>query len=311
MRTKVLAGAAALVLLVGIAVFNSRRAAHQRIAVPPPPTSVPAPAPPPNLDSLSCDDWPERSTVEEARAAFAVSRHPDLQAISVRCSDASGQRGPSLVRVIDTADDDRIVATLIRPTQNLHVLAVRADARGVRVTASEAGLPTAGDQKAAADLGSVFTWTFATKDGLHYGLGVPDRVAFACSPSDLALSLTATGATAAAVGLRNRSDRPCAVEGYPQVAAQSVEGALIASVHRMSATGSALTTTGAPAVIVLAPGHSARAVIDSSDRTPADGATICSRLSALTVGLPTGELLGTMPLRMRSCTLQVHPLIAA
>ncbi|MDQ1735001.1 MAG: hypothetical protein QOH56_1252 [Pseudonocardiales bacterium] len=322
-RTKLVAVTGVGLLLLSAAVVNSRRAEHQRSrnhALPAP--SVPAPVPlrTPNIYGLNCDDWPGQGTSEEANTPLSAPGHQDLAVVSVRCTDSSGERHPSLVHVIDLDDDRRIVATLIRPQQYLHVLAVRVSGSVVTVTASEAARVADGDQKAASDLGSVFARTFTAGRGAHFTESDPTRLAFACSPSDLRLAVAAIGTPTAGQGsvppsiatlsLTNFSDRACAVEGYPSVAGVSAGGALVNAHTELSGpSGRGVQDSTAPPVVVLDPGQTASAAMDSADETPAGGPTLCTTLVTVRIGLPTGEPVGRRPIDLRVCDFQVHPFV--
>jgi hypothetical protein len=319
------AAAAVGVLVVGAAIVNSRRAAHDahRLAVLPAPTaSAPRPEPA-NIFGLQCNDFPGKGTSEDARVKFATAIHPDLDVVAIRCADASGERHPSLVHVIDNSDDHRIIATLVRPQQYLHVLALAVDGLSITVTASEAAPVASGDQKAASDLGSVFTRRFTTVYGENFTQSEPQRVAFACSPADLRLSLAAVtpspagpGATVATAGtlrFTNTSTRTCAIEGYPTVTGSVGTANLGAPVtaHRelIGPSGRGVRDATAPPVILLAPGSTVSAAVDSADQTPAGGTALCSTLVQLRVGLPTGEPLGVVSGGLRVCDFQVHPIV--
>jgi hypothetical protein len=322
-RTKLVAVTGVGLLLLAAAVVNSRRAEHQRSgnhALPAP--SVPAPVPlrTPNSYGLDCDDWPGQGTSEEANTPLSVPGHRDLAVVSVRCTDSSGDRHPSLVHVIDLDDDRRIVVTLIRPQQYLHVLSVRVSGSVVTVTASEAARVTDGNQKAASDLGSVFARTFTIGWGSHLTESDPTRLAFACSPSDLRLAVAGIATRTARQGsgppsiatlsLTNVSDRPCAVEGYPSVAGLSAGGDLVnAHTELIGPSGRGVQDSTAPPVVLLDPGYTASAALDSADETPAGGPALCTTLVAVRIGLPTGEQVGRRPIDLRVCDFQVHPLV--
>jgi hypothetical protein len=190
------------------------------------------------------------------------------------------------------------------------------------VTAAEAGPPLPDDQKSASDLGSVFRWRFTTSDGLHYVQSDPERVAFACGPADLkiaaanntpriadAADLASHQPSAGIVRIRNVSDRPCAVEGYPQITGITRAKEDISPNLELFGVSGGLKSGTAPQVILLAPGKTASAAVDSADETPAGGTALCNTLTALTVALPTGELLGTVNLLLRVCDFEVHPLV--
>jgi hypothetical protein len=314
MRTRLWAGFGLVLVVIAVAVINSRRAQHDRaIAVPAPTVTV---VPTPRPVAQDCDLWPGRGATEEAHVPFGTASHPDLVVVSVRCVDISGERQPSLVKVLDVADDHRIVATLIRLAQNLQVYEVAADSRGVVVTALEAGPPLPGEQKSAADTDGLFRWRFATVDGIRYTESDPVRAAFACRPADLTLTarpgVAAPGArlpSVAVIGLRNASAKPCAIEGYPQVTGFTAGHQAVVPNLQLSGTGGGLRSGSAPDIVLLNPGETTSAAVDSADETPAGGTALCNTLASLDVSLPSGSPVGTVPVSLRVCEFQVHPLV--
>jgi hypothetical protein len=313
-NSKLLAIAGVVVVLVGVAVVNSQRADRARKdARPAPSPTVAAPVQDPT--DFVCQSWGSRDISQEASAVFSADPYRNLVVTSVRCTDARG-RHASLVQIRDIADDARIVATLIRPAQVLHVASLSTDATVVTVAASEAAASRMGDQKAASDLGSVFAWRFTYSAG---GVTAADRerVAFACSPVDVRMQVTQksekSGPSGSLSGARvrftNKSKGPCALEGYPLITGISAQGETLTAHQQLFGPTGGELRAGAPAVMVLRPGQTTTAAVDSAQLTPAGGASLCSNLSRLKVGLPTGEPVGTASVQLRVCDFQVHPLV--
>jgi hypothetical protein len=318
-----LAVAGVAVLLAGAAVVNSRRAADNKLGHAP---VVPAPAPTASTSlttpaSLLCDDWPGQGMTEDAHVPFSVGTHHGLFVVALRCTDTAGERHASLVRVVDSDDDRRVVATLIRPQQDLHVASVSVTAGTITVSAADDSPIQPGDQRSAADFGSVLNWTFHTSTGTTYTADRPRRVAAACSPSDIGYTVQAgrptksgaAGGKAAAssllLHLRNTGGAPCAIEGYPTVRAITDTGGGLPAHAALFGPAGGVLSDSAPPVVVLASNATATAVVDSYPESASGGATICSTLTRLQIGLPTGEQLGTSPIALYVCDFQVHPLV--
>lgn len=345
MRTRLWAASGLALLLVVVALVNSRRAQHDRAVAVPEPTVTSAPAPLPLADQ-NCELWPGRGTTEEAHVTFGTASHPDLVVVSVRCVDVSGDRQDSTVKVLDILDDHRIVATLVRPTQHLHVYEVTANSLGVVVTATEAAPPLPADQSTSTDLGSLFRWYFSTKDGINYVASKPERLALACRATDLAISartepslariVTSAGSqlspdahapadsrpaagtpaaggrlpSVAIVRLRNISARPCVIEGYPEVNGITAAGESVVPNLQLFGPGGGVHSNSAPDIVYLHPGETTSAAVDSADETPAGGTALCNTLTSLHVALPNGGIMGAVRVTLRVCSFEVHPLVA-
>lgn len=109
----------------------------------------------------------------------------------------------------------------------------------------------------------------------------------------------------------NVSTTPCRMRGYPGVALVNASGATVANAARTlrgMAGGEPAGAVG-PSYVVLAPGHSASALVEASD-VPQGSVKNCGSFSLIvtvpeqTVAVPAGT--ATMP----RCDLQVHPVVA-
>ena len=319
-RTRLLAVAGVASLIVVAAVVNSHRAADSKAKQPTvvPTSSSPTPGPSPVTPaSLLCDESPGQGITEDAHVPFSVGTHHGLFVVSLRCTDTAGERNPSLVRVVDSDDDRRVVATLIRPQQGLHVASVTVTGGTITISAADNAPVQPGDRNAAADFGSVFDWTFHTSSGTTYTSDRPRRVAFACQPSDVAYTLQPGAPTrgtavpsSVLLHLRNTGGRSCSVEGYPSIRASTDTGGGLPAHPSLFGPSGGVRSDSAPPVIVLAPHALATSVIDSYPQSASGGATICSTLTRLQVGLPAGEQLGASPVRLYVCDFQVHPLVS-
>ncbi len=121
----------------------------------------------------------------------------------------------------------------------------------------------------------------------------------------------AAGHLALVLVFNNVSTTPCRMRGYPGVDLVNGSGTAVAHAKRTlrgMAGGEPAGVVG-PAYVVLAPGHSASALVEASD-VPQGGVTNCGSFSLIvtapeqTVAVPAGT--ATMP----RCDLQVHPVVA-
>lgn len=316
--------AAAVALVAAVALINSRRA-HDAVRPAPRPngsTSTAAPTPQATAVSASCGAR-DPGVTREVDLQFISPGHPNLRVTAIRCPDVAGHRAPSIVRVVDLDDDHRIVATLVRPEQNVHVASVEVTGDMVTVTAALAGPTPKAGQPAPDWPGSVFVWRFVTEDGLSYGQLDPVRIALACRPPDVALSaeLPTVGtplpggrvgqpAGDAAIRLTNRSGAPCALEGYPRVTGRTAAETPVIGTPELHGVSSGVFDFGAPRVIVLGPGEQATSRVESARFTPPTGYPTCPTLGTVDVALPDGASVGRLALPMRACGLDVHPLVA-
>ncbi|MGX7681006.1 DUF4232 domain-containing protein [Jatrophihabitans sp. DSM 45814] len=325
MRTKWWAVAGLVVVLICAALVNISRADRGRKslqALPEPSVTTPGPdLSVPNRYGLTCNARPGQAASEEANVPMRTAGHPDLAVISARCSDSSGERYPSLVHVIDHSDDDRIIATLIRPAQNLHVVSVAVQGSSTTVTATAAGPLGTGTAKVPpANVGSIYSFTFTATATDAFAASAPKLVAPACKVSDVRLKVT-TGArtagqgssppTSGTVSLTNSSPHDCVIEGYPAVVGvSSVDDVVTAHTELVGPSGRGVLNDTAPPIVLVPPGRSTSAAIDSADLTPAGGATLCTSFVTVLVGLPTGEMVGGAPIDLRACDFQVHPFVS-
>ena len=322
---RLLAAGGAVALLVGVALVNSHRAAVDRAAHPPHSAQQIAPAPPPTAVAAGvCQPVSTQSAWLEASLPYAAAGHPDLRVSSSRCWDASGTRYPSLVHVVDLDDDHRIVATLIRPVEQLNVASLSVSGSTISVTAYLPGRPTAdqvpgifpagspvrsrlGGSHASVRGGSLLRIRFSSADGVHFSRGPAELIAGPCRSVQLQLGAVpvATGRTrpnVAVLLLHNTSRSPCALEGYPQVSGGTATGDLLTARPELSGPAGGAPDSGVPPVVLLA--DWASAVVE-----PADPAAPCTDLLELLVALPDGEALGGVSVRLRACDLSVHPLV--
>ncbi len=315
-RSRVTAVLGVAAVIAFVAVLNSHRAQVQRADRPRPSTVVATPIPVPASDT-QCLMPTYTGTAEDANVYYATPGHPHLVVIASRCTDAAGDRLPSFVQVRDLDDDYRVVATVIRTSQLLHVSSITTDALGFDVIASESAWPQDGDQQVAANHAGLFSRRFVpNSDGLSFTADYPQRIANACSPTDLSLRVSThaspvTGGPGWAVlTVRNIASTPCNLEGFPKVTARTVSGQSLVAATRLNGPHGGLGATAtAPAPTLVAPGEVLSAVVDSFDQDQSGGTVLCDTATSLAVTLPTGEQLGTVGSRLRVCDLTVHPFL--
>lgn len=324
-----LAAGGAVALLAGVALINSHRAAIDRAGVRPRPdparpstvTALPAPN---DTASWTCVPVFGGSISVEASLPYAAPGHPDLRVSSTRCADPSGMRDPSLVHVVDLDDDHRIIATLIRPAEQLHLASLSVAGSAITVTAYQAST-AAVDQvprsfqggsamrvrflvrARSGTAGGIVRIRFSSTDGVHFVRGTPQPVAGPCRADQVQLTAAAVGSSRGApasvvLRLHNTSGQACAIEGYPQVMGGTTTGDLLRARPQLSGPNGGVIDAGAPPVVLLT--DWASAVID-----PASSTASCTDVTELIVALPDGDALGGVAIRMRACEFRIHPLV--
>jgi hypothetical protein len=317
-RTRQAAIALLVAAVVGVALINSHRRSAAHRAIPQPAPSASQADQLDNVHLLNCAVLPAGRLVTDIEQPWVVPGHRDLTLISMRCADSSGLRNPSQVQVLDDTDDHRVVATLIRPGQDLHVASVTTEFGSVAVLASLAELPP-GHSLTEAALGSVSRYLFTLGPDFSVHAQRPQVVAPSCAANALTLTVVlgkpvaALGsrtrlATSATVVARNDRDAACAIEGPPSVQAQTAAGTEVSASYSLDGPTGGVTSSTAPPVLVLRPGARASAAIDSTDLDQAGGTALCDTSARLSVAAPNGTR-RTVAARLRFCALQVHPFV--
>jgi hypothetical protein len=302
---KVVAIAGAIIALAAAAVLNSQRAAHDRKQAEPAPTVSASPSPSPPTGFV-CATFEALGEMAEASAPMRVAGHQDLEVTSVRCSDRRGQHA-SQVQIRDVADDGRILATLVRPQQMVHVASLSAVGGDVTVI---------GLQLAPPNSGGVFATQYRF-DGTTATASAPRLVAFGCAADDLRVQLAArvgtnnsnARPTSAVLQFHNVSAQTCAIEGYPGVNAVSAAGISTPADEALFGPAGGVRRSGQPLVILLKPGAPASAIVDSAPETPSGDLAQCKTVSSLQVELPAGAPIANLAAPLQVCALQIHPLV--
>jgi hypothetical protein len=297
--------AGAVVVLAAAAVLNSQRAAHDRKQAEPAPTVSASPSPTAPAGFL-CATFEALGQMAEASAPMRVAGHRDLVVTSVRCSDQHGQHA-SQVQIRDVADDGRILATLVRPQQLVHVASLSVVGGDVTVTGLELAPPNSG---------SVFATDYRF-DGSTATASAPRLVAFGCAADDLRVQLAArvgssnsnARPTSAVLQFHNVSAQTCAIEGYPGVTAVSSAGIRTPADEALFGPAGGVRRSGQPQVILLKPAGSASAIVDSAPETPSGDLAQCKTVSSLQIELPSGAPIANAQAPLQVCALQIHPLV--
>ena len=313
MRTTVIASAAAALLLVGVGVVNSHRAARVGNDVAPAPRPVAMESMPPSATELGCHaGWP---VVIDGMTTVIVpgpsSNHETV--IAWHCVDNQG-RHPSLIRALQGSPgvNSQYRATLLRPAGGLAVLSLQSVGSTVDVVA------------VAASAGSRWSWSGAAVHQLYtrtvagvYEAGLRRASAQPCNERVLTASVwTPPWWDAGSAGLLrfvNSSSRPCYVRGYPTVAAVDVAGRVQRFSQTLNGPFGGIVSGPEPPFVVLKPGQVATALMESCTAQGTPGQTSPRRPAPATSERVTVALDGfsrstAFKYRMNLCGLQVHPL---
>jgi hypothetical protein len=253
------------------------------------------PNPPPPA-GLNCERLLPGSRLDIGTAAKAHLQrlNQDVFVYDFRCVRTSGQRSASTVAVYAQSGG-------------------KVQLRTVLIDASRGGLV---DFVGSDDLSLVVQLMdpqhnlvreyFTTKDGTHFARQVQQQ-APGCLPSDLTARIVRVDSISPdetqqpyAVQLTKHTDGLCVVSGYLTVTAS--EDSRIRAVPTLRGVAGG-TGAEVPELVELARGTTVAAVIEQSSRQS------CVASSAVTVGLPGGQLLGVLPADIPLCGAQVHPIV--
>jgi hypothetical protein len=304
-------GAGALVVLVGAAVVNSHRVS--RDAKPSPPVAS-TPTTQPAASALGCDDWPGLAVTEEFEVTLPRIAKADRAVVSWRCVDASGVRHPSLVHIVEydpRSGNAHVVATLMKPSEAMHVDAVTVQGGQIIVTAAYWGPAPSGYFPTWQRPGGVLTRTFTSSDATFFIGQPPVSVAPSCGANDLATQAIAGPGPAGRAWLLkfvSRAAAPCAVEGYPTVVVQpGISTPLTAQRTLAGPLGGVRGRATAPPILVLTPGEIASAMVEAP--APA-GSMACASGELVSVSLPAAGEVARLSLGDTVvCDVVVHPVV--
>lgn len=263
----------------------------------------PAPASPPSYfgSALNCSALPDGRLATRAWDDLQLSNTGQQRYVyEFLCVGSNGQRSASEVQMFEVAGGKlRYVMTLLHAAADEHLDFLTATTDSVRiqysVNRSSSGAPAGAVESMA--------WQFSDPNG---GKGMGALVAEACLRKDLAATvLPAPGNPASwRLVLHNRTGAACALEGFPAVVPMRNGTALDGSAaHTLNGPAGGVRKDLVPPIIVLSPGATAAAVVESS------ATASCPSSDELAVQLPNGVALGRLRAAVPACGLVVHPLV--
>jgi len=262
-----------------------------------------APASPPTYfgSTLDCSKLPGGHLVTGAWDDFQLSNTGQQRYVyEFLCVGSDGQRSASEVQMFESAGGKlRYVMTLLRPNADEHLDFITATTDSVRIQYSVNRNPSGAPAGAVESM----AWEFSDPNG---GSGMGAVVAEPCLRKDLEASVIAAAGSSASwrLVLHNRTGVACALEGFPTVIAMRSGTALAgAAAHKLSGPAGGVRKGLVPPIIVLSPGATAAAVLESS-ATPS-----CPTSDDVAVELPNGVSLGRLIAAVPACGLVVHPLV--
>jgi hypothetical protein len=261
---------------------------------------VPAPAPP---TDLPCTSLPGGHPVVGAHTSFPLTSTGELRYVyEFLCVGTNGARSASELQVFQPAPGGRssYLSTMVPVGKDGHLQYLSAVPNGVRVQGT--------DQSAGDRPGDVISVTYTTADGGKSFSSTGKLVAKACQKADLsARVVTADGGATGhhqVLQLTNLTVNPCGLEGYPTLV-PVVNGALSGPMLNPTLSGPAGgVTADVPPIVVLIPGGTAGAIIE-----PGLSHATCPPANQVSVQLPNGVSLGSIPADLSTCGLDVHPLV--
>jgi hypothetical protein len=263
--------------------------------------TVPGPTPP---TDLPCTSIPGGHPVVGAHTSFTLTSTGESRYVyEFLCVGTNGTRSASELQVFQPGPGGRLsyLSTLIPLEKDGHLEYLQAMPNGVRVQGT--------DQSPGDRPGDVVSISYTTADGGKSFTSSGKLVAAACQKADLSARVVTTdgGVTGhhQVLQLTNLTVNPCGLEGYPNLVAL-VNGVPSGPVLNPTLNGPAggVTTGQVPPIVVLIPGGTAGAIIELGSAHPT-----CASASQVSVQLPGGVSLGSIPADLSTCGLDVHPLV--
>jgi len=230
-----------------------------------------------------------------------------LSIFEIYCSSPDGQRTGSQVEVYRTVDGVRqLLATPIAQARQLHLDFITVEGQTMIVRASSwSPEPIAGQR---IGRGAVSDYPFSTTNAQTFTAGPPTLVAASCTQTDLTVSVVAgpgVRQTSGLIRFVNKAAQPCAIEGFPSVSVAGRTAAVpLPQILRGPVGG--VRQAAVPPIVVLAPGGTATAIIESSAQNTEAS---CVNSQQLLIALPAGGHVATVPLSMNLCGAKVHPVV--
>jgi hypothetical protein len=220
------------------------------------------------------------------------------------CVDQHGHRLGGEVRVYRVVNGSaQVVATLIRPQQNLYLFTASYDGKNLVIRAFD------------PRTGTVSDYPFATSDGKEFAAGRPTLYAARCTIADLAVELRdgpvlpSPSPAATLLQFRNRSAKPCTIAGFPIVQVIAGNGQSVRTITTMFGERGGVRGNLGP-ILVLEPGTAATAILEYPEKSAPSSA--CPKATSLQISPPSGSGSTSLPFTKSICggTLEVHPIVS-
>lgn len=257
---------------------------------------------PPAPTDLGCASIPNGLVTVGAHTTFTLSTTGETRSVyEFYCVGSNGRRGASEVQVFGVQDGKlSYLSTLVPVSGAGHLDYLSSIPDGVTVQGTD---NSAGDRP-----GDLISVNYTTKDGGRTFTSVGKIVAKACQQADLTVRVvTADGGVTGqhqVLQLTNHTVYPCALEGFPELVA-TLDGRPVGSISpALSGPSGGVTKAKVAPIVNLIPGGTAGAIIEYATVHPT-----CAPGNRLSVTLPTGVSLGSVPATLSPCGLFVHPLV--
>lgn len=268
------------------------------------------PPAPPSASPLDCTGIPGARVISRAKAGFLQSEAGEYRYVyEYLCVGAAGQRSASEVQEFRSVGGKLVyLQTVLGQGQRSHVDFISGGVDSIQVQSTDYlsnFLGPSGDIE--------LTKVLLGDPSGGEAFGQVTTVARACLAGDLSATVrniaaadSVGNAAHSVLALRNRTARPCALEGYPSVVPQATGKAVgPAAAQSLNGPAGGVVKAQIPPIIALTPGGTASAIVE----TGATGPGACPTVDHLKVTLPTGVSLGSVPAQLTACNLVVHPLV--
>ncbi|MCW2539585.1 MAG: hypothetical protein JWN95_1310 [Frankiales bacterium] len=308
-----LAIAAAVLVVGGVATVNSRRAhryqAEQRLE------SSAIPHAPVADNSFACTDDPGFTARLGASVTIKPAGRPVQTITEWHCVDLAGNRENSTVLATEpTATGYRMVSVLLKPDDDLHVDGLKlAGTDALTISGTYWGpLPAPGLPGWRLTGGLVERRAQLQNGGAGYVVAAMHPIAKPCIIPNLDVTLDPGPGdpdTSWLLEFRNHATSPCAMAGYPTVYPQN-RGAMISRSWptRAGQYGGVAGTLTLPTVL-LQPGESASALLEPDRAEQPVSAGTCTA-DQLSIGFPVDDSRpAVLPVKLRWCNPEIHPIV--
>jgi hypothetical protein len=308
-----LAIAAGVLVVAGVATVNSRRAQSyeqaRRLESPVVPHAPMAGA------DFACSDEPGFI----ARLGASVTIKPAGRAVQTitewHCADLAGNRENSTVLATEPTETGyRTVAVLLQPDDDLHVSGLSVQgAAAITISGTYWGpLPVAGLPGWRLTGGLVERRGQLQDGGTRYVVAAMQPIAKPCIIPNLDVTLDpgpGDADTSWVLEFRNHGVTACVMEGYPTVYPQN-RGALISRSWptRAGRYGGVAAQLNLP-IVLLQPGESASSLLEPDRGEQAVSAGSCTA-NQLSIGFPVDDSRpAVLPVKLKWCNPEIHPIV--